>query len=113
MKKFPEPYSIKKRQDAIDLLEKNSVNGKPNFSKVVRETKITAPTLKRWWTKYQLNRQVELKTKLEEAITSILQRIESLAQETNNLKELAPIVKMLSELLQQVGEDTETGEKWG
>ena len=112
-KKFPEAYSIDKRRRAIELLMKNSVGGKPKFTKVSHETKISVPTLKRWWIKHQLDRQQEMRSKLEEAITSILKRIEKLAQETNNLKELAPVVKMLSELLQQFGEDNELTESWG
>jgi len=103
--KFPEPYSLQERQNAIGLLAESVKDGKPAFSQVSKKTDISVPTLKRWWIKYQLERQRELKTKLEEAITSILKRIENLAQETNNLKELAPVVKMLSELLQGFEED--------
>jgi len=108
-----EPYSTEKRLQAMKFLDKSITNGKPNYLKVAKETGITKPTLKRWWTKHQLERQKELKIRLEEAIASILERIEKLAQETNNLKELAPVVKMLSELFQQFDEENGDINAWG
>ena len=111
-KKFPKPYSAKRREEALRLLEESAGGGAPKFSAVARKTGITTSTLKRWWIKYQLERQEQLKTRLEEAISSILARIQNLAQETKNLKELAPVVKMLSELLHQFG-DGELAEGWG
>ncbi len=112
-KKFPKPYSSQERENALRMLEQTAGDkGSPQFVAVSRKTGISVGTLKRWWIKYQLDRQKQLKTKLEDAISSILARIENLAQETNNLKELAPVVKILSELLQQFGEG-EFGEEWG
>jgi len=112
-KKFPKVYSLQERESALRMLEQTAgERGTPQFTAVSRKTGISVGTLKRWWIKYQLDRQKQLRTKLEEAISSILARIENLAQETNNLKELAPVVKMLSELLQQFSEG-EFGEEWG
>lgn len=112
-KRFPKPYSSQQRENALRMLEQTAGGkGSPQFTAVSRKTGISVGTLKRWWIKYQLDRQKQLRTKLEEAISSILARIENLAQETHNLKELAPVVKMLSELLQQFSEG-EFGEEWG
>ncbi len=110
---FPKPYSAEKRHRAIEELAKTSKNGTPAFSAVSRDTGIGKNTLKKWWIKYQLERHEELKTRLEKAISTILQRMEKLAEETNNLKELAPVAKMLSELLHQFGDESEDEQEWG
>ena len=112
-KEFPKPYSITKKREALKILEKSAFNGKVNFSATAKETGISISTLKLWWTNFQLEKQQELKTQLECAITTILGRMKKLAEETNNLKELAPVVKMLSELLQQVGDEAGNNEGWG
>jgi len=112
-KSFPTAYEPEKRNAAIAALEKSAKSGLPNFNAVSKETGISWITLQRWWLKHQLERQQELKIQFECAITKILGRIEKLAEETNNLKELAPVVKMLSELLQQFGENEALAEEWG
>ena len=110
---FPQAQPIDKRRNALDELVKSIKNGKPAFAAVSRKTGISKSTLKRWWIHYQLEQHEQLKTKLEKAITTILERMEKLAEETNNLKELAPVAKMLSELLHQFGENEEENEEWG
>lgn len=110
---FPKAHDLEKRQSAIKALEKSAVNGTPKYSAVARQTGISKYTLKNWWIKYQLERHQELKAHFECAIATILRRIKKLAEETNNLKELAPVVKMLSELLQQFGEEADNVAEWG
>ena len=112
-KAFPKAHEPEKRRAAIEALEKSAKNGMPNFNAVAQKTGISWLTLQRWWLKHSLERQQELRTQFECAITKILSRIEKLAEETNNLKELAPVVKMLSELLQQFGEEGVLAGDWG
>ena len=109
---FPKPHDPDTRRKAIDALINSEENGKPKYTEIARETGISISTLKSWWIKYQLKRHRELKTQFECAITTILKRIKNLAEETNNLKELAPVVKMLSELLQQFGDESDESGEW-
>jgi len=111
--KIPPAYKPEKKQEALELMQRLANKGKMNFSEARKATGISVTTLKKWWMEFQLEKQQELKTRLETAITTILNRMEKLAQETNNLKELAPVVKMLSELLQQFTEETGATEEWG
>ena len=110
---FPKAHPIEKRRSALRELEKTLKDGKPTFSAVSRDTGISKGTLKRWWIQHQLEQHEQLKTRLEKAISTILKRMEKLAEETNNLKELAPVAKMLSELLHQFGDDTDDAQEWG
>lgn len=113
MRKPFEPYSPDERRRALDELLSSAKGGKPAFCSVARRTGISVSTLKRWWINHQLERQRELRAQFEGAIAAILHRMQKLAQQTNNLKELAPVVKMLSELLQRFEGESEGEEIWG
>lgn len=102
------PYPPEKKKNAINLLSQSlKKDGNPNFSEVSRQTNIHSDTLKRWWMQHLLEHQTKVRSQLERTITTALERIQQLSQETQNLKELAPVVKMLSEISQEISSETE------
>ena len=107
------PHDAQKKGNALKLLENSVKDGKPCFSRIAKQTGISLSTLERWWFRNQLELNGEMKSRFQSAIVAILNRIEKLSEETNNLKELAPVVKMLSELLHQVKDGEESDKTWG
>jgi len=98
-------YSKEYKQKALQLLERNYKGDKPDFSAVSSELGVHSDTLKRWWADYKLAQSKKLRDRIEEAISSMLARIKQLSEESENLSELAPVVKMLSEILQQIEQE--------
>ncbi len=105
MEKFRKKYSKENKEEALKWLDRNLLNGKPDYRTATKKLGISVDTLKRWWLEYKLKQSDALKAKLEEAISSILARIKMLSNESSKISELAPVVKMLSEILQQIEQD--------